>query len=176
MMYILILTQAIESSHLISSHPLCLYYCAFFQYMLHFSISWLISFPHYLFHFSRYICFLGVKTTANHLPYHFVMIYILPAIFTAAVASSGIEFGYLDTSSAICSISSKEYKDVYFFYIPILVFSLVGLIAGKKINKYLFSYISLIFTVFQSSNNRFLFKFLKLLFEIKIKLYVLIIS
>ena len=93
-----------------------------------------------LFHSSiPFHLFIGAKTTYHHLPYHFVMIYILPAIFTAGVASSGTEFGYTDTSSAICSMSSKEYKDVYFFYIPILVFSLIGLIAGKrnwkKINK-----------------------------------------
>ena len=118
----------------------------------------------------------GFKSTTHHLPYHIVYVYVLPAIWTLAVVGSKTEFGYLDSSSAICSISSHGYKDVYFFYIPILVFSLVGLIAGKKINKYLFPYISLIFTVFQSSNNRFLFKLLKLLFEIKIKLYVLIIS
>ena len=143
MMYILILTLAVESSHLISSllipfvfiTALSLNVCFIFPLVdsSHFLIIYFI-FPlvdSLSILFFRFIYFLGVKTTANHLPYHFVMIYILPAIFTAAVASSGIEFGYLDTSSAICSISSKDYKDVYFFYIPILVFSLVGLIAGK---------------------------------------------
>lgn len=58
------------------------------------------------------------------------MIYILPAIFTAGVATTGTEFGYLDASSAICSISSHNYHDVYFFYIPMVIFNLVGLIAG----------------------------------------------
>ena len=71
-----------------------------------------------------------LNNTANHLPYHFVMIYILPAIFTAGVATTGTEFGYLDASSAICSISSHNYHDVYFFYIPMVIFNLVGLIAG----------------------------------------------
>ena len=74
---------------------------------------------------------LEMNNTASHLPYHLVIIYILPAIFTAVVATTGTEFGYLDSSSAICSIGSDGYRDVYLFYIPIVVFNLVGLLAGK---------------------------------------------
>ena len=77
-------------------------------------------------------CYTGIKNTTHHFTYHIVTIYILPAIYTAAVAATGVEFGYTDTSSAICSISSNDYKDVYFLYIPLFVLNVIGLITGKR--------------------------------------------
>lgn len=73
-----------------------------------------------------------MRSTAKYLPYQLVIIYVLPAIFTAVVAGTGVgEFGYMDTSSAICSISSKDNADIFYFYIPLVVFNAIGFIAGR---------------------------------------------
>ena len=73
-----------------------------------------------------------MRSTAHYLPYQLVIIYVIPAIFTAVVAGTGAgEFGYSDTSSAICSISSKANADIFFFYIPLIVFNAVGFVAGE---------------------------------------------
>jgi hypothetical protein len=73
----------------------------------------------------------GMRSTAHYLPYQLVIIYVVPAVFTAVVAGTGAgEFGYSDTSSAICSISSKANADIFFFYIPLIVFNAVGFVAG----------------------------------------------
>lgn len=74
-----------------------------------------------------------MRSTAQYLPYQLVIIYVLPAIFTAVVAGTGVgEFGYMDTSSAICSISSKDNADIFYFYIPLVVFNAIGFIAGRQ--------------------------------------------
>jgi hypothetical protein len=76
------------------------------------------------------IC-LGIQNTETYFWYHFLYIYIFPAIATIAIVSTGTEFGYLEASSAICAISSNGDYDIYFFYIPLFFFNVVGLVCGK---------------------------------------------
>jgi hypothetical protein len=64
-------------------------------------------------------------TPTSSLPHH------LPHPPPTFLPSDVGEFGYLNTSSAICSISSKGDSDIYFFYIPMIIFNAVGLLAGK---------------------------------------------